>query len=171
MQSPGKKRKLQAVVPPANPEADRKLLRAFLKQSDDTCFVETLADSLEYASAEQLESLKSLLHGVLAGFEPKLHCVRCHESYLESENGRDACQIPHSDAEGVAQDKWDELWAGFECCGKDFDEENLICIYDRHATDESDVIYYGDEGVDEYDEHFAQNENVQRCRDKGCDLD
>ncbi|KAG8765981.1 hypothetical protein FRC12_007157 [Ceratobasidium sp. 428] len=166
-----KKRKAQPTGSSPDPEADRKLLRSLLKQSDESIMVETLVDRLDDASAGELEALKSLFEPELSNFEPKLHCVRCHESYLESENGWNECQIPHSDAEGCAQDSEDELWAGFDCCGRDFDEQDDICVSSRHTTNEKEVVYYEDTPVDEDDEYFAQNQNVERCADAGCDVD
>ncbi|KAF8598069.1 hypothetical protein BDV93DRAFT_526962 [Ceratobasidium sp. AG-I] len=167
-----KKRKLNQVLPaPSSGHEDKKQLRALFKQGDESTIMAVLAASLDTASAEELRVLGGLLGDALNSFEPKLHCVRCHESYLESENNRAACKILYSDPEGVAQDRYDELWQGFDCCGEDFDENNEFCTVDRHTVREEVVAYYGDEGVDEDNEHFAMNENVVRCEDKGCDLD
>ncbi|KAG8717488.1 hypothetical protein FRC08_007343 [Ceratobasidium sp. 394] len=167
----GKKRKIQSIAPAPETEADRKLLRALLKQCDESTIVETLADSLDNASAGEIDTLKCLLEDALVTFEPELHCVRCHESYLDSDNGPYECQIPHSDTQGVAQDSYNEFWAGFECCGKDFSKRDKVCITDEHTTNEDDVVYYGDTPVDEDDEYFAKNKNVGRCEDLGCDVD
>ncbi|KAG8744781.1 hypothetical protein FRC10_009429 [Ceratobasidium sp. 414] len=164
----GKKRKLEPASA-SSTEADRKRLRSLLERCDELKIVKTLVDRLGDASVEEIKSLKSLLAQELACLEPELHCVRCHETYFESRNGSDECQIPHSDKEGAAQDE-DELWAGFACCGEDFDEEDVICIFAKHTTDEGMVIYYGDEPVDEDDEYFAQNENVKRCEEMGCNV-
>ncbi|KAG8717487.1 hypothetical protein FRC08_007342 [Ceratobasidium sp. 394] len=166
----GKKRKLEPAASAPSADADRKQLRSLLKRCDKAKIVKALADHLDYASSQEIKSLKSLLSKELACLEPELHCVRCHETYLESRNGPEECQIPHSDTEGVAQDEEDELWGGFACCGEDFDEKDVICVFARHTTDKGMVIYYGDEPVDEDDEYFAQNENVKRCEAIGCNV-
>ncbi|KAG8765980.1 hypothetical protein FRC12_007156 [Ceratobasidium sp. 428] len=166
-----KKRKTQPTGPSSDTEADRKLLLALLKQSDESTIVEALVDSLDDASSDEIETLKSLLEDALTTFEPELHCVRCHESYLDSDNGPNECQIPHSDTKGVAQDPEDEYWSRFACCGKDFKKRDKICVFAEHTTDEEEVVYYGDTPVDEDDEYFAQNKNVERCEDVGCDVD
>ncbi|KAG8744780.1 hypothetical protein FRC10_009428 [Ceratobasidium sp. 414] len=160
----GKKRKMQPTVPAPDTEADRKLLRALFKQCDESTIVETLADRLDHASAGEIETLKSLLDDALVTFEPELHCVRCHESYLDSNNGPNECQIPHSDTQGLAQDEDDEFWVGFGCCGRVFSKRDKICISGEHTINEDDVVYHGDTPVDEDDEYFAQNENVERYR-------
>ncbi|KAF8598066.1 hypothetical protein BDV93DRAFT_526960 [Ceratobasidium sp. AG-I] len=150
---------------------DTKTIRALLKQADESTIVESLVESLEMASAEEVKILKGLLDGALDNFEPELHCVRCHESFLESENESDSCEITHSDPQGSAQDPYDEYWQGFTCCGEDFDKKSKICVTDWHTVHEEDVVYYGDEGVDNDDEYYGQNENVVRCDEEGCDSD
>ncbi|KAG9090054.1 hypothetical protein FRC07_012204, partial [Ceratobasidium sp. 392] len=69
-----KKRKVQPATPAPDTEADRKLLHAFFKQSDESTIIEALVDRLDDASADEIEALKSLLDDELAGFEPELHC-------------------------------------------------------------------------------------------------
>ncbi|QRV85301.1 hypothetical protein RhiJN_13319 [Ceratobasidium sp. AG-Ba] len=173
MQHPAKKRKLGLLIPPSNTEADRKLLLSLLSRCDESTIVEALVDRLESgASMEEIDALKSLLEVPLESHQPELHCVRCHEEYLESENGPAECQIPHSDLEGVAQDEdGDELRAGFECCGKEFSKRDNICFFGKHTTNEDEVVYYGATPVDEDDEFFAQNQNIIPCDENGCDVD
>jgi hypothetical protein len=96
-----------------------------------------------------------------------MYCVAMNQAmYVPNE-----CQILHSDTEGVAQDPEDELWAGFEYCGLIYRKSHNICIFEKHTADEGQVVYYGDTSVDEDEEYFAQNENVKRCEDVGCELD
>lgn len=167
-----RKRKIGQVLPvPDDGHEDKKLLRALFKQGDESTLMAVLAASLDTASTEELRVLKGLLNDALNSFELELHCVRCHESYVESENHNRACRIPHSDQEGVAQDRYDELWQGFDCCGVDFDANNTFCVVDRHTVEEAGIVYYGEEGVDEDSEYFGMNKNVIRCEDHDCDLD
>lgn len=168
-----RKRKLDQarIVSEKASREELKTLRALLKQADESTIVESLVEYLEMASCEEVHVLKGFLDGALDNFEPELHCVRCHQPFLDSDNDPDACEIPHSDLHGSAQDPDDEYWMGFACCGEEFDEKNKVCVTDWHTVHEEDVVYYGDEGVDNDDEYYGQNENVVRCDDEGCDSD
>ncbi|KAF6759616.1 hypothetical protein DFP72DRAFT_806337 [Ephemerocybe angulata] len=54
------------------------------------------------------------------------HCVRCHKKYMERNNGRLACQIPHK-------------VSSIPCC----DQNSSMCSVDRHTTVASNVAYNG----------------------------
>ncbi|KAF8598070.1 hypothetical protein BDV93DRAFT_353616 [Ceratobasidium sp. AG-I] len=69
-----------------NPEKEKKVLQGLLEQADGATVIGALADGVEIASLEELRILKRLLRGAFDSFEPKLHCVRCHKAFLDSEN-------------------------------------------------------------------------------------
>lgn len=154
-------------------EDDRDNLRMLLEQSSKSEIVTTLLDTLEAADETELYSLQCLLRPLLDTFDPTIHCVRCHKEYFASENGPNKCQIPHSDKRGRLRKSNNDLWVGFKCCGRTFNEHSKICISRRHTTEEEDVVYYGDPPMDMRSEHYATNTNkmVVRCHDRGCDVE
>lgn len=151
-----------------NPEKERKMLQALLEQANGTTVVDALAGTVKTASLEELRILKRLLRGAFDSFEPKLHCVRCHKEYLDSESKHGDCEIPHSDLEGSMPDPYDELWQGRGCCGVEFEKEDTICISESHTVHQDDVAFYGDEGLEEDEEFYGMNENVKPCQELGC---
>ncbi|KAG9121002.1 hypothetical protein FRC07_003231, partial [Ceratobasidium sp. 392] len=95
-------------VPDFDPETNKNLVIALLKQCDESRIVETLLYRAYDASTQEVDTLKSLLEDAIYNNPPRLHCVRCHKEYMYNANGPSKCQIPHSDKHGVARVKDDE---------------------------------------------------------------
>ena len=73
---------------------------------------------------------------------PTLHCVRCHQSYVEVENDDRSCVIDEHDpdnvdfVQGTGWDKYDTVW---RCCerrteGYEGSEPDEPCFEGRHTV-------------------------------------
>jgi hypothetical protein len=73
------------------------------------------------------------------------HCVRCHATYKEVDNGLKACCIPHSPPENYRPSQM-LLW--YACCGVWLGPtqqlKNEFCFVGRHTGQTSVVQYNGD---------------------------
>jgi hypothetical protein len=103
------------------------------------------------------------------------HCVRCHQSYLECNNGHKSCRISH-DFTGVNYyhiKGGGLMWTCDRCQKEVFEQysgnspDDRTCEVGSHTTDELDLDYaaenYGEEGCcsvvdDEDDEDDEDNE-------------
>ncbi|KAJ3525229.1 hypothetical protein NM688_g8432 [Phlebia brevispora] len=88
-----------------------------------------------------------------------LHCMRCHEEYVEENNAYHACYIEHVPAESSAEDQKVRC----RVCGVLGTKigtggyvkwRRECCLEELHTTYEEDVEYNG--------------ENILTCRERGC---
>ncbi|KAG8731197.1 hypothetical protein FRC10_001973, partial [Ceratobasidium sp. 414] len=109
---------------------------------------------------------KRLLGPLVASTQNPLHCVRCHASYVEQENKRGACKIPHEEPDYIGDDASDDYPVSeddsedsrgremyemmrYPCCGERFREDRPgmaeeFCVHDKHTTDPRKVEYFID---------------------------
>ncbi|KAG8746803.1 hypothetical protein FRC12_014219 [Ceratobasidium sp. 428] len=171
--------KQQKISP--NPSSDAELLVRIVTKCVEPTLRQTLASSLAAASPSDIQVVKRLLDPLVTPFQNPLHCVRCHEPYIQHENKWDACKIPHLDPVEVAEyrrayeDDYSEdgsmasekgCLMMYPCCGEKFrsDKPHLIdgpCVECSHTTNPGDVRYYVDP-----DHEIAEKKTKERKKEK-----
>ena len=86
---------------------------------------------------------------------PLLHCVRCHEDYVDIENGDRSCRVPHNESSyeiewvgysrGYSDSEYDTQ---YDCCGKTVEGEgddgppDSWCYEGMHTVSQVKSIAY-----------------------------
>ncbi|KAG8791384.1 hypothetical protein FRC12_009327 [Ceratobasidium sp. 428] len=114
-----------------------------------------LSDSLDDASPETIEMLKTVLVPVLKTNNTPKHCVRCHQTYRESSNKLNSCVINHTKPREDRRRDPDGrkyyhmlLEQRFDCCGKfnreyyeDWDANVFVRSDDEDDEDDEEPNY------------------------------
>ncbi|QRV99317.1 hypothetical protein RhiJN_27336 [Ceratobasidium sp. AG-Ba] len=79
--------------------SDAELLTWVIQETNHSAVRSSLLSSIPTASPSDLEVLKRLLEPLVASALNPLHCVRCHQPYVERENRDWSCTIPHLEAD------------------------------------------------------------------------
>lgn len=155
---------------------DVKALRALFKLSTPDAFTNTISGSFKTAAPEHLHGLKVILGPLFESASTLLHCVRCHQTYVQSGNSEDACVVNHnedSDPEYI-RGEYDGEDGYYEtsCCEKKYtegDSPDEPCYTDWHTTDPKEVEY-SEVAEDEEDGYWDDegSARVATCRVRGC---
>ncbi|KAF8601692.1 hypothetical protein BDV93DRAFT_524631 [Ceratobasidium sp. AG-I] len=132
-------------APPA--EGDRvKTLRMILNICTGDAIAKTISDSLASATPENLRALRETLGPLFEEASHPLHCVRCHRSFIQSGNHKEACLVkchydPEWNQEGTMED---EGYYEMMCYGKTFtkyERPDNVCFKTLHTTNPKEVEY------------------------------
>ncbi|KAF8598241.1 hypothetical protein BDV93DRAFT_547500 [Ceratobasidium sp. AG-I] len=160
---------------PHSVEDDVKALRKLFEQSTPRAVINAITDSFETAAPEHLRGLREILSPLFKSASTPLHCVRCHKTYVQSGNHKNACVIECVDGADYIRE-WYNGEDGYykkDCCETIFTEvegHDDICLPDWHTTDPMDVSYC--EGTVEDSEEGLDVEGsrlIMTCRLKGCE--
>lgn len=171
------------------------MLQTILKESTGHTLLKTITDSFMTITREHAKSLKEVLGPLIYEVNNPLHCVRCHDRFLEMKNHDEACVIFCDDQCEPCDDWRSEGLRGWMklCCGVRYAEGKRsypsdICYTARHTTNPKEVSYfkktyeeddYGyayqfeapEEPNDEEGLSFdGCNELVNTCREHGCNV-
>ncbi|KAG8698784.1 hypothetical protein FRC08_005700 [Ceratobasidium sp. 394] len=134
-------------------------------KSEETPLRVELAKSILTATPSDIVAYKKFLGSLVPASQAPLHCVRCHESYVEYENNSRSCKILHDNWEYLGDDaSEDYLCSDLEscdsegepqplvrylCCGQRMREDQAdynreMCIQEKHTTDPTKVDYFVD---------------------------
>ena len=180
-----RKRKIEEdatfTVTPSESASDISLLRRVFNQSHTPNLIRTLNKSLDTVTPEEIQTLRHLLEPLVTAETSPLHCVRCHETYLESRNHKKACVVAHEELEYDHKGYKGVMIYKAPCCSSEY-EYRLSrpfppCYVASHTTNPSEVRYYvgSDNSEDEDerddnedDEPYPRNKNVRTCAKKQC---
>ncbi|KAJ3518345.1 hypothetical protein NMY22_g13726 [Coprinellus aureogranulatus] len=159
-------------MPSMEPSSAAQALNFFLNSMTPEVFVTRLRSVTDPAMGYSSEDIQSLLDGLAnVGFDravaqsqkvveaedqDDLHCVRCHKTYLERDNGVEACKIEHTHTFTVAA--FSSLSPSAHCknCGQVPPPSAVVgkpCIVARHTTNPKEV---------------GKTTLVKRCEEMGC---
>ncbi|KAF9000260.1 hypothetical protein BDQ17DRAFT_1359928 [Cyathus striatus] len=97
---------------------------------------------------------------------PELHCVRCHKSYYDVENGDRSCLIPHDDESALVErvkGAYETLWG---CCGRTVEGDGDMgppdgwCYEGKHTTDPKRARFRADS--------TPSDDKLSTCVQKRC---
>ncbi|KAH7910205.1 hypothetical protein BJ138DRAFT_1153461 [Hygrophoropsis aurantiaca] len=135
--------------------------------SHQTLFSKDVEDLL--AALERLGIVPPLARTAISETHPR-HCVRCHNPYVERDNGLRACRIPHTDLQltvptvqansatgTISTTARTHVQRKFSCCnapvGVDVTVQGMHFV-GRHTTLTANVVYNAI--------------NVKTCGERGC---
>ncbi|QRV85232.1 hypothetical protein RhiJN_13250 [Ceratobasidium sp. AG-Ba] len=153
---------------------EAKQLLVAVAKSEEKTLKRTLVNSIIAAgnSPSDIAAYRKLLNVPTTGAQvsqpppppqTRLHCVRCHASYLQSENTSTACKVAHEEPDYLPDDASDDYPAPddegedeygdnpmykFPCCGLRLREQELDyggeewCVEESHTTDPTKVEYF-----------------------------
>ncbi|KAF8601682.1 hypothetical protein BDV93DRAFT_545750 [Ceratobasidium sp. AG-I] len=160
--------------PRAVESEDVKALRKLFKQSTPDAIATTLSNSFKDAAPEHLQALRALLVPLSLSASNPLHCVRCHETYVQSGNNKNACVIMCDDDGDFERDyhNGSEGYYTTSCCGRTFDEDDVeagTCLSTSHTTNPHEVSYReGEEEDVEEGLNLGGSRMIYTCRINGC---
>ncbi|KAG9106891.1 hypothetical protein FRC07_008723 [Ceratobasidium sp. 392] len=169
---------------------DVKALKRALRGCNSRVFVQALADSLDDARSETIQTFATTLLPLAKPDTTPRHCVRCHRTYTEPTNTIKSCSIICTEPERTnlpdqeSDRPWDDCMWQFPCCGQLATNDEVVngewegvegfefdvCFTAKHTTDPTLVKYCyldEDEQGDEID-YSGMNENVRTCKAMGC---
>ncbi|KAG9080329.1 hypothetical protein FRC06_006774, partial [Ceratobasidium sp. 370] len=119
-----------------------KELKKALESCDGSAVIQALSDSLDDTTPpETIQTLITVFRPLLEADSRPKHCVRCHESYLESANTSKSCVIKcqapkETEYPDETSDRpWEYHMWQFPCCGRMADNDE-IC--EDEVGDDSD---------------------------------
>ncbi|KAF8600400.1 hypothetical protein BDV93DRAFT_510868 [Ceratobasidium sp. AG-I] len=183
MSHDAKKRKIsETSTAETSPESasDISLLRRVFNESHTPNLVHALNESLDTATPEEIQILKHLLEPLVTAATSPLHCVRCHQTYLESKNHDKACVIEHEELEYDHKGYKGAMIYKATCCSQEYEYELSTpfppCYVAAHTIDPLEVRYYEEaddsedenEEADDDDGDYPRNKNVRTCAQMQC---
>lgn len=147
---------------------DRDALKTLLASTTSSQIKAILVTAVSDTLDSQFEALSAIFSPLAQIAANEKHCVRCHKTFHENENGPEACTIPHNDEPvdtfGRDSDDEDDPMMSVACCGTMFTESDGHpddpCIVTSHTTDPGIVVYYDDDAEED------TNHNVVKCSKK-----
>ncbi|KAG8708811.1 hypothetical protein FRC09_001015, partial [Ceratobasidium sp. 395] len=193
----------QAVLTSGSSSAlkDANDLKNALKGCDTVAFVQALTRSLDNMSPNTLQTLKTTLIPLIQPDTSQKHCVRCHNTYLESSNTIESCIIKCSKPKetDMRDDDADRPWENnlweFPCCGNIIGSEEVsdpygddsedpdtcadnndygVCQTLKHTTDPTSVkyhVYRSEKKLEKGVNYSGRNRNIRTCKMVGCEMD